>query len=109
MKAKKNERKEVDLQADGPKKKPEPEHPVRNDSMGEADREEGNSTRFHVRITSYRKRLLDPDNLAGGTKWFTDCLRYAGIIVEDTPEEITIENRQKKSKEEKTQIEVYEL
>lgn len=66
------------------------------------------SARFLVRITSIRKRLLDEDNLAG--KYHCDCLRYAGIIPDDSPNKTHIETRQRKAKkgeEERTLIEVF--
>lgn len=66
--------------------------------------------RVHIRITSVRKRLCDPDNLA--VKWHLDCLRYCGAIRDDTPEEITLETTQRKAKKgerEETVIEVYGL
>jgi len=69
--------------------------------------EEGYCQRFSVRITSYRVRLLDPDNLCG--KYFVDCLRYSGIIPDDTATVVDYSIRQEKVRtkaEEATLIEV---
>ena len=49
-------------------------------------------------ITSYRKRLLDPDNLMGGCKPYIDALKTAGIIVDDRPENVELTVKQVKSK-----------
>lgn len=66
----------------------QPERAVRHEPMAEAQRKESHSSRVSVRITSFRRRLIDPDNLCG--KFFTDCLRYAGIIKDDTSKHITL-------------------
>lgn len=65
--------------------------------------------RVHLRITSVRKRLLDPDNLV--PKWTIDALRYCGIIRGDEPDKITIETAQRKvvkGEEEHTLVEIFE-
>ena len=62
-----------------------------------------------VRITSYRCRLLDPDNLAGGCKPLIDSLRYAGFIHGDSPQEIVFIPEQVKvanRKEERTTVDI---
>lgn len=62
------------------------EHFVGKESV-EATRGAGSdSGRYRVRITSRRKRLLDPDNLVG--KYFVDSCRYAGLIPNDSATEI---------------------
>jgi hypothetical protein len=61
-----------------------------------------------VRIISFRRRLLDKDNLFRGCKALLDSLRYAGLIHGDGPEEIDFYAEQIKVKykeEEKTVIE----
>jgi hypothetical protein len=66
--------------------------------------------RVHIRITSRRRRLIDPDNVYA--KATVDCLRRAGIIRDDSEADISLETRQEKvgSKEpEETVIEIYEL
>jgi len=41
-----------------------------------------------IKITSYRSRLLDFDNLVGGTKLLVDGLRDAGVIEDDSPKKL---------------------
>ena len=82
---------------------------VRYEPMGEEEAQGGNLSRRVVRITSYRNRLLDPDNLVGGCKYFIDALRKAEVIADDTEKDIQLEVRQIKTptrKEERTEIEV---
>ena len=65
--------------------------------------------RFLVRIKSIRKRLLDEDNLCG--KYHIDLLRYAGVIPNDTPDQIKVEISQEKAikgQPEETIVEVYD-
>jgi hypothetical protein len=59
-----------------------------------------------VRVTSYRARLLDEDNLA--EKWHVDALRYAGCIPDDAPAQTHIEVSQVKvaKKDQRTEIEI---
>jgi hypothetical protein len=64
-------------------------------------------TRVLVRVTSYRCRLLDEDNLC--EKYACDCCRYAGLIPGDSPAEAKIEVCQEKvgsKSEERTLIEI---
>lgn len=64
-------------------------------------------TRFLVRVTSCRQRLIDEDNLC--EKYIVDLCRYAAIIPDDKAEQCKIEVCQKKVKtkpEEKTVIEI---
>lgn len=70
------------------------EPPVRDESVAAIPGENSNSQRYDVCITSYRTRLLDPDNLSG--KWFVDCLRHAGIIPDDTAAIVDYSIRQQK-------------
>lgn len=63
-----------------------------------------------LRFTGYRKRLLDPDNYAAGTKDLIDGLRHAGLIPDDNPEIIKLETSQEKIKnkdQERTEIEIH--
>ena len=86
---------------------PKPQRPICNEPVATVTGKEGNGQRFSVRITSYRVRLLDPDNLCG--KYFVDCLRYSGIISDDTAEVVDYSIRQEKVRtkaEEATLIEV---
>lgn len=50
--------------------------------------------RLRVTITSYRCRLLDPDNLC--PKFLIDALRYKQLIPDDSPGHIILEVRQEK-------------
>ena len=70
----------------------EPQPALRNESVAAAPRKAGDAGRVRVRVVSYRARLCDPDNLC--PKYFIDCLRYAGLIADDSPECITLEVRQ---------------
>ena len=47
-----------------------------------------------VIITSYRKRLLDKDNLYAGAKCLGDALKKAGLIWDDSPKWINLEVKQ---------------
>ena len=64
--------------------------------------------RILVRITSFRRRLLDEDNQC--EKYHVDLCRYAGVIPCDTPGEVQIEVRQRKAHKaarEETLVEVF--
>ena len=80
---------------------------ARNDPLEKAPVQKAVGQRFLVRVTSFRKRLLDEDNLA--EKYHVDLLRYAGILPQDTPGICKIEVSQQKSKKEFTRIEVMQL
>lgn len=72
-----------------------------------AEREEENSERVLVSITSYRRKLLDRGNLCA--KYFVDALRYSRLIRDDTEAEIIEKVQQIKvvSKlDERTEIEI---
>ena len=69
--------------------------------------ETSNTGKFVVRVTSYRTRLLDEDNLA--EKFHVDACRYAGLIPSDAPDQTTIQVGQvkvKKKTECRTEIEI---
>ena len=62
-----------------------------------------------VRLTSYRTRLLDEDNLC--EKYLVDCCRYSGLIRQDSPGAAKIEVRQEKvgkGEPEFVKIEIFE-
>lgn len=85
----------------------QPEQTVRHDALAEKAGEAFHSDRVLLRVTSFRCRLLDPDNLC--PKYFIDCCRYAGLIPDDSPEFITLQVTQEKVKtksEERTEIEI---
>ena len=81
--------------------------PLFDGSMGEEGGEGTSTNRINIRFNSRRIRLIDPDNLT--PKFLLDGLRYAGLIHDDTPEEITVETTQEKvstKAEEETIIEI---
>jgi hypothetical protein len=49
-----------------------------------------------VRVTSYRLRLCDERNLFD--KYFIDSLVYAGLLRDDSPDEVVVEVRQEQVK-----------
>lgn len=51
-------------------------------------------TKCKVEVASYRKRLLDFDNLVGGTKLIVDALRKLGIVYRDSPKWLDLGVRQ---------------
>ena len=66
-----------------------------------------NPTRRLVSIKSFRCQLLDPDNPC--PKYFIDALRYAGAILNDRDQDITLQVSQVKvpnRKQERTEIEI---
>lgn len=68
------------------------------------------SGRFFVSVKSYRRRLLDQDNLA--EKYHVDLCRYCGALPADSPDQAQIEVSQEKaskSEQEKTVIEVWRI
>ena len=88
----------------------QPQPSVCHDTLGKAQGKESHSGRVQVRIASYRRRLLDPDNLAGGCKFYLDCCRYANLIPDDRPQDIELIVTQQKVKhrtDERTEIEIY--
>lgn len=63
---------------------------------------------FLVVVTSYRKRLLDEDNLI--EKYHVDLCRYAGILPADSPGTAKIEVKQEKvgpKEPERVSIQIY--
>lgn len=83
----------------------EPQCPVLNGAMGQDGGEDRDSASISVRIVSFRKRLIDPDNLC--PKYFIDCLRYSQLIPDDRAQDINLQVQQQKVKskaEERTEI-----
>lgn len=79
-------------------------------SLEPAKVQEGSSQKFFVRVTSFRKRLIDEDNLC--EKYHVDLCRYAGIMPSDAPTETRIlvgQEKVKTDQEERVEIKVYEL
>lgn len=84
-----------------------PQPAVRNEPLGAAERKDSNPTRRTIIVGSYRRRLLDFDNIA--VKYFIDSLRYAKLITDDTTKHIDLKVFQEKVKtkqEERTEIEI---
>ena len=90
-----------------PPQSPKPERPFLSQSVGQEKGKAGDTKSVHVRVTSYRRRTIDPDNLC--PKYFIDCLRYAEIIKDDTAAHITLTVGQEKvasKSDERTEIEI---
>lgn len=90
---------------------PEPQYPVRHEPLAAQGREGEDAARppgrVRVAVTSYRRRLIDPDNLC--PKFAIDACRYAGLIRDDSEADIEFSVRQEKvatKAEEKTVIEL---
>lgn len=79
-------------------------------AVGKVQVQGRDSRRFFVRITAYRARLLDEDNLC--EKYHVDLLRYSGIISGDEAGKTKIETGQVKTvkgEKERILIEVFEV
>ena len=50
--------------------------------------------RYNLNIISYRRRLMDHDNLYGAHKWFIDALCDEGFIYDDDPHHANINIKQ---------------
>ena len=74
----------------------EPEQPPRPEPLDTDKREGPRKARIVVRYLSLRTSLLDDDNHAGGSKYFTDAMRAIGIIPGDDPCSVKIEWDQQK-------------
>ena len=70
------------------------QQPASHEPLATAQAETGDTSRCLVRVTSYRTRLLDEDNLVA--KYHVDALRYAGVLASDAPQHTHIECRQVK-------------
>lgn len=89
----------------GPAPGPQPEPVICHGSLAAQKGEGGNPGRIQICVVSYRRRLIDPDNLC--PKYFVDCLRYAEIIPDDTAAQVTVTTEQIKVKskaDERTEI-----
>ena len=78
-----------------------------NGPLAEEKGEARDTGRFLIRVTSYRNRLLDEDNLS--EKYLCDLCRYSGIVPDDRPELTKIEVCQIKvpKEQERTLVEVW--
>lgn len=68
------------------------------ESLGFEEKAGRHAEIIEVRIERFGVRLLDKDNLYGGTKSVIDALRYAKLIPEDDPEAIELIITQRKVK-----------
>lgn len=83
----------------------EPESSIFHEPLATNEGEKGHPSRVSLIVVSYRRRLIDTDNLCA--KFFVDACRYAGFIKDDRAEDIEFSIRQEKvaSKElERTEI-----
>lgn len=90
-----------------PRKSSFVECPAGNGSLATSGSQACYPGKLFVHVISYRRRLLDEDNLA--IKFFIDCLRYAGILSDDSPDKVSSKASQVKvgkEEEEKTIIQV---
>lgn len=83
------------------------EHPACNAPLEAHKGQKANADRVHIRFTSVRKRLCDPDNLS--EKWLLDCLRYCNAIDGDEPEKITLETTQRKAAKDEAEHTLIEI
>lgn len=60
-----------------------------------------------IEIASYRKKLLDYDNLVGGCKLLLDAIRALEWIEDDDPDAIKVDYRQVKAAEESTLVRLW--
>lgn len=95
--------------ADHKPSSPKSQYHAQLQPLAAADKEKGNSAPCKVGIISYRRRLLDIDNLYGGVKWFVDALRYERVIRDDDPQSITLHVSQVKVKTKQEQVTVIEI
>lgn len=98
------------LQAGGPRETSKLERHSGDGTLGAVPVQGKLGGRVLVRITAFRKRLLDEDNLC--EKYHVDLLRYSGVIPADTPGAAKIEVRQEKvgpKEPERVLIEVFKL
>ena len=72
----------------------EPECPVRDGAVRPPPTEKENPSLYKVSVISFRKRLIDPDNLIA--KYHIDAIRYEGLIPDDSAKHIVLEVRQEK-------------
>lgn len=71
------------------------ERDIGDGALGALPVQKATGRRFLVRVTAFRTRLLDEDNLA--EKYHVDLCRYAGVIPDDCPGQTKIEVCQQKA------------
>lgn len=67
-------------------------------AVGQALIKSRNTPFTRITLRSYRKRLLDRDNLIGGAKMVIDAIRDLKWIVDDDPAHLTVEYVQEQRK-----------
>ena len=77
---------------------------VRNQMRLKKIKKAGTGQKFKLTIISYRKRLLDLDNLYGGVKQLLDACIDEELIWEDSPKYLDLKVEQYTSKKEETII-----
>ena len=60
--------------------------------------------KYYIKILSYRKKLLDYDNLVAGCKGLLDAMIDENLIHDDSPDYVNVIYKQYKSKEYNTII-----
>lgn len=95
------------VQPDARRAAPDPvvEQGHANESSRPAPPSAKHSGRYTVRVVSYRRRLLDEDNIC--EKFHVDSLRYANCLPSDAPQHcaiITTQVQVKLKKDERTEI-----
>src|SRR5690349_16140772 len=86
-----------DAGADSPRDtRPAPvvERRAGNGPLGKRPPKKRDTRTFLVRVTAFRVRLLDEDNLC--EKYHVDCCRYSGLLPSDAAGKARIETRQEK-------------
>lgn len=83
------------------------ERRARSRALAKSKAQKGDTRRFFVRVTSYRVRLLDEDNLC--EKYGVDCLRYSGILPGDSAAEARIVTSQEKVSRKEEERTTYEI
>jgi len=87
-----------------------PQRTVRVVPLAAPSEKEKNPARFFIRITSFRVRPIDPDNLCA--KFHIDCLRYSGIIPDDSARIVDLWIWEKEASDktaERTEIEISKI
>lgn len=82
---------------DNPNPRPKPQQTVCHEPLAAHQAETPNASgggRIQVSVVSYRRRLLDEDNLC--PKYFVDALRYENLLPSDAPQFVTIQTSQVK-------------
>jgi hypothetical protein len=75
--------------------------------LGKNKAKKGDSAKFSVRVTSFRHRLLDEDNICA--KYHVDLCRYAGILPSDAPATTRIQATQEKIRSEEKEYTLIEI